>query len=57
MGCQHAKEVTMQKQNAQSPRDKAGATEGLRKGRRKLRFKGLFIGQEVAGRYSRDNKE
>lgn len=31
MGCQDPKEVTMQKQNAQSPRDKTGATEGLRK--------------------------
>lgn len=46
MGCQHDKEVTMQKQNAHGPRDKAGATEGLRKGRRKLRFKGLFIARK-----------
>lgn len=56
MGCQDPKEVAMQKQNAQSPRDKAEAI-GLRKGRRKLRSRGLFIGQEVAGRHSRDNKE
>lgn len=33
--------------NCQSPREKAEATEGL-----KLRFGGLFISQEVAGRHS-----